>query len=1347
MQTIRTEQLLGGNKVIVGNKYTDLVLETLGKVYVKTGNKSIVLDNLIQSLINSDKDSEIIFANSTSEMESMNYPGDGRFVYNKLTNTLYISLNNRYIQLIQASVEGSGYVNKAGDTMTGQLEINTNNAPLIVASSQLVKNFNAEYLNGNTSDDFARKKFNEYIYGNWTFRGENVSENNWIFKENTRFYRDIVTSGSLSSPEFSGGFGGYGWRLDSDTNTLTIDNLVVRKVMQVYEMVINQISATNGSLWVSNSAKCTEVFKPIIITKEQLDAINWDKSSPTFNSSELGTLFENGKYYLITNSDVNNLTINRDTNNLGSASETDIGIVTENKSLSSANYINNTSKTFVNYKYLIYMKDIDGLLSDSTLTSPSLLYNEEYINTSNHLTVFYIYKQNYVTQWDENNKPLNTILISTFNKDEGFFSIPRDTSEVVKIKPFYKYFALQTSKMQAAINSEDTVKYVPKMFVFNTDPDENPTLKAGDIIRCQKYEDNNIKYYDGIITAQIKTKTYILQLAPSVFDTYTEIVYNDDGSVKSREERDNTIMYNKTQQSFDVNLGQDSDKYDYESSEDKELSKLSELAPEDDLIQMGNIFNTQRQNAIYITSTDDQGPYIDIMSGLNRPDYSVIYDQPTYKKIKVFVKQKGDIFVQGEAYDYYYQKENPGAINFKQKPSYITGCTKKFPLVYVTINSDLEVTGTYMNDGETNTIPSDTSSGYFITNYPTEYSVRDSGKKGTKITKVRLGNLDGIYNEVFGNKQPYGFGLYGENVFLTGEFYLNNGKSVVDFSKDYIDLAVSNIKVGGRNLVPNSKKEETSTAYGFATASVELKAGKEYVFSANGRCSQQALNEGHWLECFLYNSNWSFSRSFSIKTTYDSTNFIVLTVPSDGIYYIGSYVFPSGGTRNGTATLNWYQVEEGNKPSDWSPNPNDAEQAIESLSARLTVTEGSISAQATKITTIENDLGTVKTTINTAGWITTDQGNTLWATKAENQAAANKAQTALENAATGIANAAAANTLANTANNAAKNAQSTADAAKNQATTNSTLIQQNSNNISILSGRFNADGSLKNTAGLVTGNGNFATLFANAVDADGNIVKQADISAFVTEDELGNAISGLTLTADRIEFKGYTNINNNFIIDLDGNVTVNGDVTATSGTIGGLKIQGNSLVNNGFTSDAYIIFRNDNEDTFVGIGGNVMPVSSGANAVARFQNHASNSFWGAGSNYGIYLSTKNSDNNVSIYNVNGYFQGFRLKIRATSSSETLSSMDNVVIVFGNNTIYLPSDPQEGQVFFIKKANYGDTMYVNGNGHKIANSSSLIEDYVTFASKTAHTGAMYIFSKHFSVTGIGYVWYTLLDCRG
>ena len=59
-------------------------------------------------------------------------------------------------------------------------------------------------------------------------------------------------------------------------------------------------------------------------------------------------------------------------------------------------------------------------------------------------------------------------------------------------------------------------------------------------------------------------------------------------------------------------------------------------------------------------------------------------------------------------------------------------------------------------------------------------------------TKVRMGNLTGIYNEKYGNKQPHGYGLYGENVFLTGEFYLNNGKSMMSINDD-IQMAVGNI--------------------------------------------------------------------------------------------------------------------------------------------------------------------------------------------------------------------------------------------------------------------------------------------------------------------------------------------------------------------------------------------------------------------------------------------------------------------------------------------------------------------------------------------------------------------------
>jgi hypothetical protein len=61
--------------------------------------------------------------------------------------------------------------------------------------------------------------------------------------------------------------------MDADTNTLTVDNLIVRKLMQVYELVVNKISATNGSLWVTNSGKVTSVIKLVI------------KSNDFFNNS------------------------------------------------------------------------------------------------------------------------------------------------------------------------------------------------------------------------------------------------------------------------------------------------------------------------------------------------------------------------------------------------------------------------------------------------------------------------------------------------------------------------------------------------------------------------------------------------------------------------------------------------------------------------------------------------------------------------------------------------------------------------------------------------------------------------------------------------------------------------------------------------------------------------------------------------------------------------------------------------------------------------------------------------------------------------------------------------------
>lgn len=829
MDNIRTESFLGGDKVIVGNKYTDLVLETLGKVYIKTGNSSRVLSDvlaLLDKVTESEIKSQTIIVGSLLEMEQMEYPGDGFFVYNTLTTTLYISYDERYIALIEAAEgAGDGYVRRKGDTMTGQLEINTVGPPLIVASSKLVNNLNAEFIGGYAADDLAKKRVDEYITGNWTFKGKGVSENNWTFNQNVRMYGDLVTSGSLTSPEFASGFGGYGWRLDADTNTLTVDYLVVRKAMRVYEMVINKISATNGSLWVSNSSKCTAAYQPKIITQNDLSGIGtWGTEDA---KSNLEKLMPSNNYFLFNDLKSNYTVTETFTTELANAS---------------GSY---TAKSFVDYNFIIYIKDITVVINSPLFKGTSSLYDlnvldkswEEYsasnpgsgitekeFNTyKGNIKVIFITKSREVTEWDtEGEGPLAGTVpkkwanIDTFNKRTKFFMVPKsrevnykkdgktssDGSNLYCVYPYYKYFGLE--------GSSSKLPSVSNIWIVECKNEDYPYFKPGDIIRCQKYNNGNIKYYDAIVTSQVDSYTYIMQKALSVFDVYTEYHYDDEGKLTDFEQSYNDTQYNKTETLYNSNTNEyeparTTDNGTADGNATAKEDRLDDIAKDDDMVQMGNIYNIERQNAVYITSTDDCGPYIDVLSGLNRPDYSALYITPTWATKKANIKKKGDIYVRESASDFYYQTVNPGSVN----PDNFGGdIDKKHPLIFLQTKGKDTV---LINDGENTQITQDILNnpaeyGYFLTEVPTIDSVivlRDKEYKCTytKITRVRLGNLSGIRNEIFGTKQPYGYGLYGENVFLTGEFYLNNGTSVIDFSEESVLLKLRNAGLEIRDVV------------------------------------------------------------------------------------------------------------------------------------------------------------------------------------------------------------------------------------------------------------------------------------------------------------------------------------------------------------------------------------------------------------------------------------------------------------------------------------------------------------------------------------------------------------------
>lgn len=144
------------------------------------------------------------------------------------------------------------------------------------------------------------------------------------------------------------------------------------------------------------------------------------------------------------------------------------------------------------------------------------------------------------------------------------------------------------------------------------------------------------------------------------------------------------------------------------------------------------------------------------------------------------------------------------------------------------------------------------------------------------------------------------------------------------------------------------------------------------------------------------------------------------------------------------------------------------------------------------------------------------------------------------------------------------------------------------------------------------------------------------------------------------------------------------NVEIQSGKVAGFNISDNGIVNTGFTNDAYVIFRNDNRAAFAGIGGNVLPASSGLRAVARFENEDDNDYWSLGANYAMILSARNSERNYAFWGhgngiLDGWVGGWKFKkVSVTGDrTQTLSLTEsNVLIVTTALTstpgIYLPT---------------------------------------------------------------------------
>lgn len=402
-----------------------------------------------------------------------------------------------------------------------------------------------------------------------------------------------------------------------------------------------------------------------------------------------------------------------------------------------------------------------------------------------------------------------------------------------------------------------------------------------------------------------------------------------------------------------------------------------------------------------------------------------------------------------------------------------------------------------------------------------------SAKNFDGCLRVRLGNLDGISDSRFpADNQPHGNGLYGDNVYLMGTFVLTTGEDILtrfEITEGKIEAAVE----GLRKDFTEDKSYLDNASFG------------------DGMNKWDTENEATF---FLLGNKWIWANGAPLS---DKTNYACVK-NDDGrttVYIRNKYILQKHGNFRFIPTYNETNGEGQKKPEavylsffyrvakagrltirfeglDKTGFENFNEFSYDD---ELGVTDG---YQVFNHSGLWNGTGDFKLAFTGEIYLymlvlSTDRAEAL----------AYKYKTLFEQS-----------------EKLVKIAAANFDKDGNVIESSSIVTTAKYNEL--MSQYFDENGQLVNKAGLVT-TGNFAELFAQGVDSNG-LVKSADINAFITKDDFGELITGITLSADQIKLEGLVTANGNFKILKDGsmeatNGTFRGRIEATGGKFVGMN--------------------------------------------------------------------------------------------------------------------------------------------------------------------------------------------------
>ena len=495
---------------------------------------------------------------------------------------------------------------------------------------------------------------------------------------------------------------------------------------------------------------------------------------------------------------------------------------------------------------------------------------------------------------------------------------------------------------------------------------------------------------------------------------------------------------------------------------------------------------------------------------------------------------------------------------------------------------------------------------------------------------------------------------------------------------------------------------ETSSNYGFATKELYLTAGRTYTIKVIGKCDSTAVANGKELRTFIYATDWSDSNSCATKSISVTAMSMTYTPKKTGAYRISSYQYDNTEPRTGKVTVLQYEITDSVDLVTYI-YPTAVDTSTKMIVDGIEVNTPSDLGYTWKLT---DEWTRHSVTFKTNKNLTTEEQNCLFrlmpAINEEGYREAWICMPKLESGmfATGFID--GINDLRGIPGLIERTSEWSAGTEyhNDESLTGGiryldivTVTDNTTGNFTMYQCRVTHTSTTANAPNGADSNewlklNQMRPIYTPLIVAKNAVLRFAQTNRILitnskqqvqgcfggVEDENNGYplwIGGATAAASKFKVKygGQLEATEASITGkINATSGIFNNVSINSGTIGGFTISGNGLTNEkSFDDDAYIILRNDKAGAFAGIGGNLLPASSGSlRAVARFENENKSKWFkydSMGQNYAMILSAKNADRNIALSIFGGYIEGFALKTTITTSDNYSVSRTEHVVSF------------------------------------------------------------------------------------